>query len=160
MSSEQKSLQGFWDNEGRRVVTDPGHKQFAEVVERSHGRFYWTVVMVWQIPSASSLLPYYDNRIYYCFNTLCLSWGCFLVCWITWERSVAKVTAHFHGNYLESPRQHQHCWQLGQRKDTAPKYTKLHTILAQCMEDHVSRQLYNKDHLPLGWLSGGFSSRW
>ena len=26
-------------------------------------------------------------------------------------------------------------------------------------EDHVSRQLYNKDHLPLGWLSGGFSSR-
>ena len=37
-----------------------------------------------------------------------------------------------------------------------------HTILSivpQCTEDHVSRQLYNKDHLPLGWLSGGYSTQ-
>ena len=69
------------------------------------------------------------------------------------------VTAHFHGNYRESPRRHRHCWQPGRRNDTAPIHTKLSTILPQCTEDHVSCQLYNKDHLPLGWFSGGFSSR-
>ena len=69
------------------------------------------------------------------------------------------VTGHFHGNYCESPRRHWHCWQPGRRNDMAPIHTKLPTVLHQCTEDHVSRQLYNKDHLPLGWFFRGFSSR-
>ena len=82
-------------------------------------------------------------------------WWKWLACW---QRT-------FTVNYRGSPRRHRHCDSRDDSNDTLMTRLLTHvnrhtiSILPQWTEDHVSRQLYNKDHLPLGWLSGGYSTQ-
>ena len=107
------------------------------------------------LPLIEECLDSLAGKSWYCTPLLVPMWWKWLACW---QRT-------FTVNYRGSPRRHRHCDSWDDSNDTLMTRLLTHvnrhtiSILPQCTEDHVSRQLYNKDHLPLGWLSGGYSTQ-